>query len=343
MKLQDFLGQDTKYDVNAIAADAELSRQIQVRLIDLGLLNPPADGRFGPISTAALKRFQELTQCEEPGFLGAKTAKRLIETKREALPGVSPVLQIVTDTILKAKPIPSSELVEQEKQGVKAGSVFELVSFDVVRNHVRVTLKKEAIGGSKIWYAFGQHVQILENGKLVYPKPKPKTVKLNVPYKLKLDSSTVPMTSAIYNITSIAMCLEFLGASRKTDKQFEDELYEYAINNNLNRHDPNDLARLVKAYGCQDIFKENATIEEVQDWLANGNPAVIHGFFTSFGHIMPVVGYDENGFFVHDPYGEWTPDGYRTDKSGAFLNYSYRLIRKLCIPDGNFWVHFISK
>lgn len=342
MKLQDFLGQDIKYDVNAIAADPELSRQIQVRLIDLGLLNPPADGRFGPISTAALKRFQELMQSEEPEFLGGKTAKKLIETKTEEIPGVSPVLQIVTDTILKAKPIPSSELADEDKQGVKAGSVFDLVSFDVVRNHVRVTLRKESLGGSKIWYLFGQHVQIQEDGKLVYPKPKPKTVKLDVPYKSQLDNEYNPTGSC--NVTSIAMCLQFLNASRRTGyDQFEDELYQYAINNGLSRHDPNDLARIVRAYGCQDTFKDNASIEEVQDWLAEGNPAVIHGYFTTFGHIMPVVGYDENGFYVHDPYGEWFPDGYRTDRNGAYLNYSYRIIRRLCIPDGNFWVHFISK
>jgi len=42
MRLQDFLGTDIKYDVKKIDADPELSRQIQIRLIDLGLLDPPA-------------------------------------------------------------------------------------------------------------------------------------------------------------------------------------------------------------------------------------------------------------------------------------------------------------
>ncbi|NEN93768.1 MAG: peptidoglycan-binding protein, partial [Okeania sp. SIO3H1] len=31
------------------------------------------------------------------------------------------------------------------------------------------------------------------------------------------------------------------------------------------------------------------------------------------------------------------------DLSGAYLHYSYRLIRNVCMPDGSFWVHFISK
>jgi hypothetical protein len=55
------------------------------------------------------------------------------------------------------------------------------------------------------------------------------------------------------------------------------------------------------------------------------------------------VGYDEFGFIVHDPYGEWFSSGYRTDLSGSYLHYSYRLITRVCIPDGSFWVHFISK
>jgi hypothetical protein len=58
MKLQNFLNTEEKWGYEAIPEDRELSHQIQVRLIDLGLLEPPADGRFGPVSTAALKKFR---------------------------------------------------------------------------------------------------------------------------------------------------------------------------------------------------------------------------------------------------------------------------------------------
>lgn len=68
MKLQNFLNSKLRYDARAIAADGELSRHIQSRLIDLGLLKPPVDGIFGPLSTAALHRFQTLMKCGEPGF-----------------------------------------------------------------------------------------------------------------------------------------------------------------------------------------------------------------------------------------------------------------------------------
>jgi hypothetical protein len=83
--LQDFLGTERRYSYEAIAADETLATQIQVRLIDLGLLDPPT-GAFGPISTAALQRFQELMDCGEPNYLGAVTAERLIETSIDHLP-----------------------------------------------------------------------------------------------------------------------------------------------------------------------------------------------------------------------------------------------------------------
>lgn len=95
MKLQDFIGKDLKYSMEGIASDKELATQIQVLLVGLGLLEPPADGKFGPISTAALQKFQNLMKINEPEQLGAETAKQLIETKPEDLP--TPPLKLGKD------------------------------------------------------------------------------------------------------------------------------------------------------------------------------------------------------------------------------------------------------
>lgn len=167
----------------------------------------------------------------------------------------------------------------------------------------------------------------------------------DVPYKPQTDNQYNPMGSC--NVTSLAMCLEFLKTPRnkryKAIPQFEDELYQYALDRGLSRHSPQDLAKIVQDYGRKDNFKITATIAEVQEWLDSGNPAVTHGYFTESGHIIVLVGYDESGFIVHDPYGEWFDWGYDTSLSGAFLHYSYGLIERTCIGDGDFWVHFISK
>jgi len=342
MKLQNFLKSKIRYDSRAIAADDDLSRQIQSRLIDLGLLKPPVDGMFGPLSTAALHRFQTLMKCGEPGFLGAVTAKKLIEAKPADIPTPRPILKTTRDTIFKSKPLASSQLQDSEKQVIPAGKEFELLAFVPIRGHIRVALRNESFKGSGIWYVFGGHAQVTLDGALLYPKPNPPTVRLGIPYRAKMDNFYNPTGAC--NVTSIAMCLDFLRVPRRNRAgQYEDELYEYAIAKGYSRWDPYDLAKIVKDYGAQDFYTENATIDDVQDWLASGNPAVIHGYFTSFGHILVAAGYDSEGFFVHDPYGEWFPTGYDTTVSGAYLHYSYRLIRNVCMADGNFWVHFISK
>ena len=342
MRLQNFLKSKIRYDSRAIAADDDLSRQIQSRLIDLGLLKPPVDGIFGPLSTAALHRFQTLMKCGEPGFLGAVTAQKLIEAKPGDIPKPRPILKTTRNTIFKSKPLASSQLQDSEKQVIPAGKEFELLAFVPIRGHIRVALRNESFKGSGIWYVFGGHAQVTLDGALLYPKPNPPTVRLGIPYRSQMDNLNNPTGAC--NVTSIAMCLDFLRIPRRRRTgQFEDELYEYAIAKGYSRWDPYDLAKIVRDYGAQDYFTENATIDDVQDWLASGNPAVIHGYFTSFGHIIVAAGYDSEGLFVHDPYGEWFPSGYDTSVSGAYLHYSYRLIRSVCMADGDFWVHFISK
>lgn len=164
---------------------------------------------------------------------------------------------------------------------------------------------------------------------------------LDVPFKSQLDNRFNPTGAC--NVTSIAMCLEYLGYKSGSKEQLEDELYRYMTDTGLNRHSPQDLAQVVRDYGFSDDFTDRATIPQCQAWLASKNPIVMHGYFTNFGHIITGVGYDQTGFIVHDPYGEWFRSGYRNDLSGRNLHYSYELIKEKCIPDGSFWVHFISK
>jgi peptidoglycan hydrolase-like protein with peptidoglycan-binding domain len=87
MKLQEFFNTgDLEFGPEAIAADKQLATNIQIVLIHLGFLDPPADGLFGPISTAAMIEFQGMMSSkesgleDEKGFLGKLTAKALIET-----------------------------------------------------------------------------------------------------------------------------------------------------------------------------------------------------------------------------------------------------------------------
>jgi len=182
-------------------------------------------------------------------------------------------------------------------------------------------------------------------------KSKGNGVRLIVPYKSQLDNRHEPASTC--NVTCAAICLEyygvgfvttFSGQQRKNKNiQLEDELYQYMSDKGLNKLYPKHLAQVIRDYGVKDDFTVHGTFERCKQHLSNGNPCIIHGYFTSPGHIIVLVGYDETGFIVHDPYGEWFPTGYRTDLSGEYLHYSYELIRKTCAYDGEFWVHYLSK
>ena len=93
MKLQEFFNTgDLEFGPEAIAADKQLATNIQQVLIRLKFLDPPADGLFGPISTAAMLEFQDVMSpkiselSKEKGFLGKITAKALIETSLGDVP-----------------------------------------------------------------------------------------------------------------------------------------------------------------------------------------------------------------------------------------------------------------
>ncbi|TAF51456.1 MAG: peptidoglycan-binding protein [Oscillatoriales cyanobacterium] len=254
-------------------------------------------------------------------------------------------LRTLKKTVFKQRPLQSSDLEEAEKYTVEANQEFKIDTFAAERRHLRFALSDGPLKGLDTWYGFEEHIEITGNttglNSLLYPKPRPRAIKLEVPYLSQLDNFENPTGAC--NVTSLAMCLKYFRIPQRTQAaQFEDELYRYAIGKGYSRHSPYDLAKIVKDYGGQDDFRVNATISQVQDWLSDRKPVVVHGYFTSFGHIVVLVGYDETGFFVHDPYGEWFSTGYRTDLPGAYLKYSYKLIQDRCIPDGDFWVHFMG-
>lgn len=85
LKLQDVIARELVIDHGDIPSHPALATQIQQRLINLQLLDPPT-GVFGPISTAALRTFQRLMKSGEETVLGRVTAELLIETSLDELP-----------------------------------------------------------------------------------------------------------------------------------------------------------------------------------------------------------------------------------------------------------------
>ncbi len=357
MKLQDFADKRLRYDATQISQDLELSQDVKTVLVDLGFLEVPSDeNAFDVGETAALKRFQQEQECDrEPDFLGPETAAKLIEIGRLGTRAATNPLTIKTlkETLFKQIPVEDAEV---EKVGAPAGKELAIVFYEEVRDYLRVTLVYP-LQGKKIWYVRKADISILKNdpagAEAIHPAQLPKQVKLNVPYKSQRDNAHNPDGSC--NVTCLAMCMTFFSNSAPPVKQLEsqsgqmeDTLYQYALDQGLSRHDPYDLAKILRHYGLEDRFTESASIAEVKAWLAAQKPAITHGYFTASGHIVALVGYDDTGFLVHDPYGEWCSTGYNRndpngkDTKGQYQHYSYDLIKRTCMPDSHFWVHFVS-
>ena len=90
------------------------------------------------------------------------------------------------------------------------------------------------------------------------------------------------------------------------------------------------------------------TYKDVYTAIDNDHPVVIHGYFTRSGHIVVIRGYDDRGFYVNDPYGEYFADGYDTNKRGENLHYSNQLIAMTCSPESqakpsHLLIHILSR
>lgn len=170
---------------------------------------------------------------------------------------------------------------------------------------------------------------------------------LPVPYHSQLNNAINP--SGACNVTSVAMCLSYLGYNpERCGQQLEDYLYDLCDKHGFDRHSPWGLKDLIEYCGYATDTTESGALQDIRDSIDAGHPCIVHGYFTSFGHIVAIAGYDDAGLIVNDPYGEWHEWGYDTQASGEGLHYSYQLIGRTCSPESrnnpqHIWLHRVRK
>ncbi|WP_008310493.1 C39 family peptidase [Leptolyngbya sp. PCC 6406] len=254
-------------------------------------------------------------------------------------------LRALQNTVLKISSIPSPELSDDEKVNFSAQSTVPLVSFEDSKDHLKVTLANTTLGGRKTWVAYREHVEILKPdgtrlvGQYRVGDALPKQVNLSVPWYSQRDNKYHP--SSTCNVTCVAMILAYFGVRPKSDVQLEDQLYLEVTEGGRNHGDRllhEQLSQLMKDYGLSTKFSTQTSWQEIKTHLANGNPVIMSGYFTSSGHIIVLRGYDETGFWVNDPWGEWFTNGYQ-NKSGENLHYSYALCRRCSRSNDVTWAH----
>jgi hypothetical protein len=156
------------------------------------------------------------------------------------------------------------------------------------------------------------------------------------------------------NVTSMAMCAAYFGGTPDPPfTQLEDQISNHMVEMRLSHYVPGDLE-----YGyntlfkrSQDVFHHDYTIPQIVQEIRNDNPCVVHGYFTPGGHIVVVVGFNEERqeLCLNDPYGKWTPNGYvkhdttqQHDNEGNRVWMPYSTFNRLC-SDAGIWTHVISK
>ena len=115
------------------------------------------------------------------------------------------ILLVKANTIIKLSPLQSSELPQEEKHNVPAGTTFEIQSYayaDPVRGdfngHIKFALKDQTIKGRNTWYIYSLHAQVELNGRVVYPHEDQEALQVlkvirDTPFKRRpLQSSILP-------------------------------------------------------------------------------------------------------------------------------------------------------
>ncbi len=225
---------------------------------------------------------------------------------------------------------------------------LEIAWFDTVEYHYKFELE-EPINGRYNWYAFQDHVDIYDDEGDVIISP---TRILDVPYFPQTDNRIRPGQTC--NMTSAAMVVEYFYPgtnARYPNDQLEDLMTTYCVDNwgrdSIYYH--SRIVDTLKHWNVKSTFSTTTRFSKIKHHLDQGNPVIYSGKFTRSGHIIVLRGYDETGFQVNDPWGEWYSWGYdkntptKKDK-GENLHYSYNLMGTVSYSGRQAgWAHLCEK
>ena len=176
---------------------------------------------------------------------------------------------------------------------------------------------------------------------------------LPVPYLNQYEDATVNPGGSCGN-TSTAMVLRFFGGTDTPDGV-------------RSRYDgggdcgggakpwqcPEGISRILRSEGLVAKHVRNGSRGDIKKQIDDGRPVIVHGYFTSVGHIMVVVGYDDtkSEWIVNDPAGRWcgvVGGGYGSCggdfESGRTRRYSYDSWSSALLGvDGDVWLTAVSK
>lgn len=171
-----------------------------------------------------------------------------------------------------------------------------------------------------------------------------------VPYWSQLQNAYDPYGTC--SITSLAMVTDYYGLTNPTSlgKRTPDYLYErFTVLQDVPslawgfNTIAQEAGSPVRDYGVTD-----GTFAELQQRASQGKPTIVHGWFTSPGHIMVVTGYDGTHYTVNDPFGKWNLQkwgSYDTSVSGKGQRYPKAAFEYAINDNGagnDLWLHIFE-
>lgn len=164
-----------------------------------------------------------------------------------------------------------------------------------------------------------------------------------VPYFYQYNNTNNPGGSC--QNTSLAMCIKYFGGTAE---------YPDAVSNVYGTTQAQSVSGLQTVFNTEaanfnltvrDVGHSNGTFSQIQALLAAGIPVIVHGYFTSYGHVMVLTGYNGVDYIANDPAGKWSQQyqngGYCQCSSteGHDVLYSKAAMEQAIGPDGTVWYH----
>ncbi len=126
---------------------------------------------------------------------------------------------------------------------------------------------------------------------------QPDEVSIDVPYYYQYDNVNEPGSTC--GITSAAMLVDTFDSGSVTP----DSLYR--TYGKAQGQSPEGLAALYRSEGLSADWTYTGTRAEIRAHLDAGRPVVVHGWWTTAGHVTVIVGYSDSDWIVNDPAGDW--------------------------------------
>jgi hypothetical protein len=256
------------------------------------------DGDFDEARDQAKLVADRVRQATEQGYL--------CEEQKSALLAQAWRLWNLADGLTKAEAASGEE--SKEKAHAVAEMAREYGSYGQISPEQQAGVEKQA-------------GRIYEVGSNATSPDGSKSIVNRVPYFNQYDNRINPGGSC--QNTSIAMALGLYGVNVQPDTISGRYGTSFA-------QSPEGVASVFNTYASEAGISQriqshrDGSFAAMKKLLDQGKPVIVHGYFTGYGHVVVVTGYDENGYYVNDPAGVWSErwkGGYQGSYNGRGVRY----------------------